>query len=118
MLIADIAAPLVEANKEPVTFSWGRLFVDSYNEMKETYPDLDKKYNAFVSTKSSSITNRYSTHDYAFVGALSDFRHCHLAMDVILIYRIQRSNIEMLYVCKHDEILKTRNKEALIRRLR
>lgn len=116
MLITDLTHSLIES-VEPVTFTMGKLFLESFKEMKKTYPNLDKKYESFIGRKTENITNKFGTHDYQFVGGLSEFRHCHLMHDAILIYRIQKRNIELLYVCKHDEI-KTRNIDRLIKRLR
>jgi mRNA-degrading endonuclease YafQ of YafQ-DinJ toxin-antitoxin module len=116
MLISEITTQTILAETSEVTFAWGKLFVKSYIEMKTKYPNLDKKYDEFIKIKSANIRDNYGTHDYALVGILAGFKHCHLAPDAILIYRVKDKTVEMLFMCQHDD-MKQKNAKRLANKL-
>lgn len=113
MLLADLAPALLEGGA--TEFRWGRSFEASYLDKRKTYPDLDARYEAFVSLKSHNIMTPFGKNDYPFgLGTgmtLAGYMHCHLKPDALLIYRRDGSVITMVYVATHREI---RDKNAAV----
>ena len=47
----------------------------------------------------------YSYHDHALIGNWEGYRECHLAFDVVLVYKIEDNNLELARLGSHGEVL-------------
>jgi len=101
---------------------WGitktAFFDESFAAMLTKVPDLRDRLKKFIEVKSPNpMMNRFGKHDSPFTNdQLRGILHCHLAPDVILLYRLTNRTIQLMMVCQHADIEGKRLKQT-IRRL-
>jgi mRNA-degrading endonuclease YafQ of YafQ-DinJ toxin-antitoxin module len=99
---------LIEAAEAP---PWGvtksPLFDASFSAMLPKAPDLPERLARFLDIKLPnplSPTARAGKADSALKPPFQGLWHCHLAPDVILIYRLVNRSIQLMLICQHADI--------------
>ncbi|MBQ6775020.1 MAG: type II toxin-antitoxin system YafQ family toxin [Synergistaceae bacterium] len=47
----------------------------------------------------------YLCHDHALIGNLKGYRECHLAFDLVLVYKLEDDAVELARIGSHSEVL-------------
>lgn len=97
---------LLEAIETPWVIARGRLFDQSLEQMATKVPDLRERLARFATVKLPNPLSReavFGKHDTAFT-LMPGFRHCHLAPDAILIYRLVGRCVQLVLICQHHDI--------------
>jgi mRNA-degrading endonuclease YafQ of YafQ-DinJ toxin-antitoxin module len=98
---------LIEAAQSPWGISRTNLFDTSLKAMLAKVPDLRDRLKRFIDIKipnpigSQALVGK---HDRPFTAELAGFWHCHLAKDLILIYRLHARSVQLVLLCQHAEI--------------
>ena len=106
--------------KREVEWELAEGFKDSWKEYLELYPEIKPAMTEFDRCKRANPSKRLPAkmRDHKLDGPLSGFMDCHLANDVILIYKHRPKGVVRLYrVCQHAD-LKGPKARALAKLLR
>jgi mRNA-degrading endonuclease YafQ of YafQ-DinJ toxin-antitoxin module len=98
---------LIEAAQAPWGISRTDLFDTSFQAMLTKVPDLRERLTRFTAIKLPnplSATAQAGKHDRPFTAVLVGFWHCHLAADLILIYRLHNRCVQLVLLCQHADI--------------
>jgi mRNA-degrading endonuclease YafQ of YafQ-DinJ toxin-antitoxin module len=98
---------LIEAAQAAWGVSRTDLFDTSLQAMLMKVPDVRERLTRFIGIKLPnplSNTALAGKHDRPFTGPLVGFWHCHLAADLILIYRLQDRCVQLVLLCQHADI--------------
>lgn len=81
-------------------------FGTSYKELLASHPEINDAMTTFNHCKRANPPARLPTSmkDHALKGKLQDYRECHLAPNVLLIYKHQNNTLSFLHICEHDDL--------------
>lgn len=85
--------------------------------MRKIHPEIQDAIETFNKQKKEIPAGRLpkSMKDHKLDGNLRDYRECHLAPDVLLIYTHEEDVIDMIDICTHTDITGPREKQAAAR---
>jgi mRNA interferase YafQ len=79
-------------------------FGSTYRSFKKTSPKIEDALTTFNKCKRTNQKLPNSMKDHALKGKLSDYRECHLAPNILLIYQHANKVLSFLHICEHDDL--------------
>jgi addiction module RelE/StbE family toxin len=97
-----VAAPRVRK----VVFREAPGFHDEYVRFRELDANVGQALNDFVRAKAKIPPDQLpgKMRDHKLDGPLSQYKECHLASDVLLIYTHEKDTVTLYAVCTHKNI--------------
>lgn len=93
-----------------------------YDEYKIEFPEILDSVTLFNTYKRKIPPRQLPKNmkDHVLQGVLAGIRECHLAPDVLLLYTHKDDVVDMLYICRHDDLYgkRARQLSAQIKALR
>jgi addiction module RelE/StbE family toxin len=106
--------------KLDVKWELSRVFRETWKNYKKAFPEISKTMTEFDRCKRANPPERLpgKMKDHKLDGPLKGYMDCHLAADVILIYKVKPGGaIKLFLCCQHAELRPGPKAKALARRL-
>lgn len=105
---------------EKLEIKWeiAKGYKDSWNKFAKIYPEIRSSIAVFNECKREIPSRRLPAkmHDHKLDGGLKGFMDCHLADDVILIYKPKANGVVRLFLlCEHKDLKGSKAKDLLKR---
>ena len=88
--------------KITASFKRDQKRVDKTNNMR---PAIKKRFAQALSSLTNDEPLDYSYRDHALIGNWEGYRECHLAFDLVLVYKLYDKTLELVRIGTHSEIL-------------